>query len=90
MRGHRIFRAHGSTQDRRRETLDQGFQGTWIQSRGPGVHLRSRKFSKSIEVADVCAEVKRAAKNVKGSNLFMDRRQGEEQSKAPTYAVDPA
>jgi len=55
-----------------------------------GVHLRSRKFSNSIEVADVCAEVKRAAKNVKGSHLVTDRRQGEEQSKAPTYAVDPA
>lgn len=39
-----------------------------------GVRLTSRSFTRFVEVAEVCAEVKHAAKKIPGSNLFMDRR----------------
>ncbi|MGD9546066.1 MAG: diguanylate cyclase [Candidatus Krumholzibacteriia bacterium] len=39
-----------------------------------GVRLTSRPFTRFVEVAAVCAEVKHAAKKIPGSNLFMDRR----------------
>jgi DNA-binding response OmpR family regulator len=39
-----------------------------------GVHLRNHQFTRYLEVGNVCAEVKHQAKQVSGSNLFMDRR----------------
>ncbi len=39
-----------------------------------GVILQRRQFSRAVEVFSVCAEVKKAAKAVPGSNLFLDRR----------------
>ncbi len=39
-----------------------------------GVQLTTYKFSRYLEVANICAEVKHMAKAVPGSNLFMDRR----------------
>ena len=39
-----------------------------------GVRLRHYRFTLYLEVASVCAEVKHMAKQVAGSNLFMDRR----------------
>ena len=39
-----------------------------------GVILRQRSFTRAVEVFSVCAEVKKAAKAVSGSNLFLDRR----------------
>ncbi len=39
-----------------------------------GVLLRDHRFTRFVEVATVCAEVKHAAKRIPGSNLFMDRR----------------
>jgi len=39
-----------------------------------GVRLRGHAFSRYLEVASVCAEVKHQAKAIEGSNLFMDRR----------------
>jgi hypothetical protein len=41
-----------------------------------GVVLHHRKFSRFVELAEVCAEVKRAAKSVSGSTIFVDRRWG--------------
>jgi PleD family two-component response regulator len=45
-----------------------------------GVVLRRREFTRSVEVFSVCADVKKAAKAVPGSNLFLDRRTGERRS----------
>lgn len=42
-----------------------------------GVILRKRVFTRAVEVFSVCADVKKAAKAVPGSNLFLDRRNGE-------------
>ena len=39
-----------------------------------GVCLHNRQFTRAVEVAEVCAEVKHQAKAIPGSNLFMDRR----------------
>lgn len=39
-----------------------------------GVRLQRYNFTRYLEVASVCAEVKHLAKAVPGSNLFMDRR----------------
>ncbi len=39
-----------------------------------GVQLRSHNFTRFLEVASVCAEVKHMAKAIPGSNIFMDRR----------------
>lgn len=39
-----------------------------------GVPLRQRGFVRAVEVFAACAEVKKAAKAVPGSNLFVDRR----------------
>jgi diguanylate cyclase (GGDEF)-like protein len=39
-----------------------------------GVQLRAYRFTRYLELANVCAEVKHMAKTVPGSNLFMDRR----------------
>ncbi len=46
-----------------------------------GVALRSYGFKRFVEVATICAEVKHAAKQIPGSNLFMDRRGKGETSK---------
>ncbi len=40
-----------------------------------GVRLRDHHFTRFVEVATACAEVKCAAKKIPGSNLFMDRRE---------------
>ena len=42
-----------------------------------GMYLRDYWFSRSVEVAEVCAEVKHKAKTVIGSNLFVDRREAD-------------
>lgn len=39
-----------------------------------GVILQRYSFTRAVEVFSVCAEVKKAAKAVPGSNLFVDRR----------------
>ncbi len=39
-----------------------------------GLALLGRKFTRYVEVAAVCAEVKHAAKSVPGSNIFVDQR----------------
>lgn len=39
-----------------------------------GVSLKEGNFSRYVEVATLCAELKHSAKQVLGSNLFMDRR----------------
>jgi len=41
------------------------------------VLLLKRPFTKHVEVAEICAEVKHKAKTIDGSNLFVDRRHGE-------------
>ena len=41
-----------------------------------GVNLRSYSFTRFVEVAEICADVKHAAKQIPGSNLFIDRRGG--------------
>ena len=53
-----------------------------------GVPLRRREFSRSVEVFSVCAEVKKAAKAVPGSNLFLDRRTGERRTTERSGASD--
>ncbi len=40
-----------------------------------GMFLRDYWFTRYVEVAEVCAEVKHKAKSVTGSNLFVDRRE---------------
>jgi diguanylate cyclase (GGDEF)-like protein len=40
-----------------------------------GMKLRSYYFTRYVEVAEVCAEVKHKAKEMRGSNLFVDRRE---------------
>ena len=40
-----------------------------------GMVLRDYWFSRAVEVAEVCAELKHAAKNVAGSTLQVDRRE---------------
>lgn len=40
------------------------------------VILKNREFTRYVEVAAVCAEVKRQAKTITGSSLFIDRRRG--------------
>ncbi len=47
-----------------------------------GVMLRKRSFAHSVEVFSICAEVKKAAKAVPGSNLFLDRRTKERRDNA--------
>ncbi len=39
-----------------------------------GMYLRDYWFTRYVEVAEVCAEVKHQAKAITGSNLFLDRR----------------
>ncbi len=39
-----------------------------------GLGLKCRRFTRYVEVAAACAEVKHAAKEIPGSNLFMDKR----------------
>lgn len=39
-----------------------------------GLPLKRRKFTRYVEVAAACAEVKHAAKETPGSNLFVDKR----------------
>ncbi|PIV80901.1 hypothetical protein COW53_07255 [bacterium CG17_big_fil_post_rev_8_21_14_2_50_64_8] len=51
-----------------------------------GVRLRDYPFTRFVEVAAVCAEVKHAAKAIAGSVLFMDRR-GDEKTTAATPAA---
>jgi PleD family two-component response regulator len=40
-----------------------------------GMYLRDYWFTRYVEVAEVCAEVKHKAKDILGSNLFVDRRE---------------
>ena len=40
-----------------------------------GMYLRDYWFTRYVEVAEVCAEVKHKAKTILGSNLFLDRRE---------------
>jgi diguanylate cyclase (GGDEF)-like protein len=42
-----------------------------------GMYLRDYWFTRYVEVAEVCAEVKHKAKIITGSNLFVDRREAE-------------
>ncbi len=42
-----------------------------------GMNLRDYWFTRYVEVAEVCAEVKHQAKSISGSNLFVDRRNAE-------------
>jgi len=39
-----------------------------------GVHLKGRGFTRYLEVVSICAEVKKAAKRVAGTNLLLSRR----------------
>ncbi len=39
-----------------------------------GLAIKRRQFTRYVEVATACAEVKHAAKEITGSNLFMDKR----------------
>ncbi len=48
-----------------------------------GVEMLRRKFTRYVEVAAVCAEVKHAAKGITGSNLFVDKRGNRMPEKAP-------
>ncbi|MDQ7781643.1 MAG: response regulator [Desulfomonilaceae bacterium] len=41
-----------------------------------GVHVAPNKWDHCLEVASACAEAKKMAKAIPGSNLFLDRRQG--------------
>ena len=41
-----------------------------------GILLRQHDFGRYVEVAAVCAELKKEAKSRLGSNLFIDRRKG--------------
>ena len=49
-----------------------------------GVVLRRRSFKRAVEVFSICAEVKKAAKAVPGSNLFLDRRGEEKRETVPS------
>ena len=40
-----------------------------------GMYLRDYWFTRYVEVAEICAEVKHKAKTINGSNLFVDRRE---------------
>ena len=42
-----------------------------------GMYLRDYWFTRYVEVAEICAEVKHKAKAITGSNLFVDRREAE-------------
>ncbi len=42
-----------------------------------GMYLRDYWFSRYVEVAEICAEVKHKAKSVEGSYLFVDRREAD-------------
>lgn len=48
-----------------------------------GLALQRRRFTRYVEVATACAEVKHAAKQVAGSNLFVDQRGAEAPLLAP-------
>ncbi len=50
-----------------------------------GLELKRRNFTRYVEVAAACAEVKHAAKSVEGSNLFVDQRNAE----SPSLPVMP-
>jgi len=39
-----------------------------------GLAIKRRKFTRYVEVATACAEVKHAAKEIRGSNLYVDKR----------------
>lgn len=53
-----------------------------------GVRLRDYPFTRFVEVAAVCAEVKHAAKAIAGSVLFMDRRGGQNSAEEKPAAAD--
>lgn len=55
-----------------------------------GVPLQHRGFGRAVEVFSVCAEVKKAAKAVPGSNLFLDRRGQETEAGAGEAPPVPA
>ncbi len=42
-----------------------------------GMYLRDYWFSRYVEVAEICAEVKHKAKSIVGSNIFVDRREAD-------------
>jgi diguanylate cyclase (GGDEF)-like protein len=42
-----------------------------------GMYLRDYWFTRYVEVAEVCAEVKHKAKIIMGSNIFVDRREAD-------------
>jgi GGDEF domain-containing protein len=65
-----VARGYIETTDRRGQTV----RFPLIALSLAGVQLRSRQFSRYLEVASVCAEVKHLAKAVPGSNLCLDRR----------------
>jgi len=54
-----------------------------------GVRLRTHDFSRYLEVASLCAEVKHMAKAVPGSNLFMDRRGRCQPERSSDAAAEP-
>ncbi len=51
-----------------------------------GVRLLSHEFTRFVEVATICAEVKHIAKQSPGSNLFMDRRGKRDPARASVSA----
>lgn len=63
-------RGHIVTKDRNGETVQFPLVGISLG----GVLLRQRNYTRFVEVANVCAEVKHQAKSIVGSNLFLDRR----------------
>jgi len=42
-----------------------------------GMYMRDYWFTRYVEVAEICAEVKHKAKSITGSNLFIDRREAD-------------
>lgn len=52
-----------------------------------GVRLLDHEFTRFVEVAAVCAEVKHAAKSLAGSNLVMDRRSNGKRGPLPAPSL---
>jgi len=54
-----------------------------------GMYLRDYWFTRYVEVAEICAEVKHKSKSINGSNLFLDRREATPPPLGQTPAILP-
>jgi diguanylate cyclase (GGDEF)-like protein len=78
-------RGHIISMDRRGDTQNFPLMSLSLG----GMVLRDYWFSRAVEVAEVCAELKHGAKEISGSNLLVDRREATPNSLPESVAASP-